>query len=206
MNTIKINQNSSLDYKTSEAFRVLRTNLEHMKKDSRAIAFTSVTGKEGKSFVAFHTACAMAAAGKSCVYINGNLREKEHNDIYSASGVKHTLADLLEKSLRAEDVVSKTDIENLYIIESGAPAQNASELLGRDSYKSLVEALKGQYDYVFLDTPAVGEVADGLLSAHVADGVVLVMEPEMVAYEQAQKVKNLLEVNGCNILGVVLNK
>ena len=75
MERVAVKQTKELDYKTYEAFRVLRTNLEHVKQDGKVLAFTSVMGKEGKSFVAFQTACAVAAAGKTCVYVNANLRE-----------------------------------------------------------------------------------------------------------------------------------
>ncbi len=206
MERITIKQTKELDYKTYEAFRALRTNLEHTQKDGNVIAFTSVMGKEGKSFVAFQTACALAAAGKSCVYVNANLREAVSSDIYEASGVKNTLLACLQGKAQVEAVIYETDIEKLYLVESGAPCKNASELLSGDAYRKLIIALREKYDYVIIDTPAAGEVADALVAAHEADGVVLVIEPEIVPYEQAQKIKNQLELNGCHILGVVLNK
>ena len=87
MDKISIKQTKELDYKTFEAFRALRTNLENVNKEGKAITFTSVMGKEGKSFVAFQTACAVAAAGKSCVYVNANLREAVSSDLYEVTGV-----------------------------------------------------------------------------------------------------------------------
>lgn len=206
MEKITIKQAKELDYKTYEAFRTLRTNLEHAQRKGNVIAFTSVMGKEGKSFVAFQTACAVAAAGKSCVYVNANLRKAASSDIYEAAGVKHTLLACLKGEIQAEAAVSETNIEKLYLVESGAPCKNASELLSGDAYQKLITALREKYDYVIIDTPAAGEVADALIAAHEADGVILVIEPEIVPYEQAQKIKNQLELNGCEILGVVLNK
>lgn len=206
MDKITVKQSKELDYKTFEAFRVLRTNLENAKKEGNVIAFTSVMGKEGKSFVAFQTACAVAAAGKSCVYVNANLREAASADIYEASGAKNTLSGCLEGKAQADNAVYETNIENLYIMESGAPCRNASELLSGDAYQKLIGTLRERYECVIIDTPAIGEVADALVASHAASGVVLVMEREMVPYEQAQKAKNQLEMNGCRILGVVLNK
>ncbi len=208
MEKITIKQAKELDHKTFESFRVLRTNLEHVKKDGNVIVFTSVMGKEGKSFVAFQTACAMAAAGKSCVYVNGNLRKVNSSDIYEVSNVKNTLMDCLNGKVDAGSIVYETNIGNLYLVESGAvgPCSHASELLSGPAYQNVINTLREKYSCVIIDTPAVGEVADGLVAAQVADGVVLVMEPEVVPYEKAQKVKSQLELNGCHILGVVLNK
>ena len=206
MDKITIKQTKELDYKTFEAFRALRANLENVEKEKKVIAFTSVMGKEGKSFVAFQTACAVAAAGKSCVYVNANLREAISSYIYEATGVKKTLLDCLSGKVQAEDIICETSVANLYLVESGAPCKNASELLSGDAYQKLIHALHEKYDCVIIDTPAMGEVADALVASRATDGDVLVMEREVVPYEQAQKAKAQLELNGCKILGVVLNK
>ena len=206
MDKITIKQTKELDYKTFEAFRALRTNLENVNKEGKAITFTSVMGKEGKSFVAFQTACAVAAAGKSCVYVNANLREAVSSDIYEVTGVRKTLLDYLSGKVQVEDIICETSVEKLYLVESGAPSKNAYELLSGDAYQKLIHTLREKYDCVIIDTPAVGEVADALVAARITDGVVLVMEREMVPYEQAQKAKTQMELNGCKILGVVLNK
>ena len=148
----------------------------------------------------------MAAAGKSCVYVNANLREAVSSDIYEVTGVRKTLLDYLSGKVQVEDIICETSVEKLYLVESGAPSKNASELLSGDAYQKLIHTLREKYDCVIIDTPAVGEVADALVAARITDGVVLVMEREMVPYEQAQKAKTQMELNGCKILGVVLNK
>lgn len=205
MAKLNINQAMELDYTTSEAIKILRTNLEH-RGDVRVLCFTSVMGKEGKSFISLHLAKAMAATGKSCVVINGNLREKGRDKGFSRDKDIKGLADYLEDGLTPDDVLCETNIPNLSIIESGKETSYASEVLGKDAYKKLIAKLREGYDHILIDTPTIGEVADGLILAKSSDGVVLVIEPYVVNYEKAQKVKGLLEVNGCNILGVVMNK
>lgn len=205
MERITIKQTKELDYKTVEAFRVLRANLEQINQAGKVISITSVMGKEGKSFVAFQTAAAMAAAGKSCVYVDMNLRAA--SELYDmAEARSNTVSACLEGRATAQDIVSETGTEGLYMAASGAPCRNASELLSGEACRRLIADLRERYDYVIIDTPAVGEVADALIASRSADGVVLVMEPELVPYEQAQKAKSQLELNGCRVLGVVLNK
>lgn len=206
MSTIKIRQKNELDYKTSEAFKTLRANLEHRYKDVKSVAFVSVMGREGKTFVSFCTAKAMAAAGKKCVYLNANLREAKENEVVETEGCKHSLAEYLAGKCGWQEIVYQTEIENLSFITAGGPAANASELLGTHYFKELIEKLSAGYDYIVMDTAAMGEVSDALSVAHAAEGTVIVMEPEIVPYERAQKVKNMLEGNGCRLLGVVLNK
>jgi len=206
MDKVIIRQTKELDYKTQEAIRTLRTSLVNCKEFDNTAIFTSYMGKEGKSFIAFNTACAIAATGKSCLHINANLREKMSADIYEAEGLDNTLVAYLKGECKKAELVYATDKANLYIIESGAPCVEAAELLDTELYKDLIQGLKGEYDYIMIDTPALGEVSDALVVGKKADGVVLVMEKGMVPYEQAQKMKKQLEMNNCKVLGVVLNK
>lgn len=202
MGKITINQKQILDYKTNEAIRSLWVNLSNTDSETKVFTFTSVMGKEGKSLVAFQTACTVAATGKRCVYVNANLRAVQ--DVYGENGASETLVSYLQGETKLP--IQETDKANLYMIEAGAPCGQAIELLSNEKYKEFIKNLRDEYDYVIIDTPAVGEVADAMLSATLSDGVVLVMERGMIPYEQAQKVKNQLEMNGCKLLGVVLNK
>lgn len=206
MDKVIIKQMKNIDYKTQEAIRTLRTSLVNSREFENTAVFTSYMGKEGKSFVAWNTACAMAAIGKKCLYINANLREKMSTDIYEAEGLNNTLAAYLKGECKKAELVYATDRPNLYIIESGAPCAEATELLDTELYRALIKGLKEEYDYIIIDTPALGEVSDALVVGKEADGVVIVMEKGMVPYEQAQKMKKQLERNNCKVLGVVLNK
>ena len=47
---------------------------------------------------------------------------------------------------------------------------------------------------------------DAAVVAEKCDGVILVIESELVSYKVAQKAKVQLEKSGCRILGAVLNK
>ena len=206
MDKVIIKQMKNIDYKTQEAIRTLRTSLVNSREFENTAVFTSYMGKEGKSFVAWNTACAMAATGKKCLYINANLREKMSADIYEAEGLNNTLAAYLKGECKKAELVYATDKANLYIIEAGAPCAEATELLDTELYRALIKGLKEEYDYIIIDTPALGEVSDALVVGKEADGVVIVMEKGMVPYEQAQKMKKQLERNNCKVLGVVLNK
>ena len=206
MNKVIIKQGKALDYKTQEAIRALRTNLVNYKFFNTIAVFTSYMGKEGKSFVAWNTACAIAATGKTCLYINANLREKVSADIYEAEGFTNTLVTYLKGECELDELVYETDIPNLFMIESGAPCAEASELLNTQLYPDLIDGVCEEYDFIIIDSPSLGEVSDAIVIGKESDGVVIVMEKGMVPYEQAQKLKKQLEMNDCRLIGVVLNK
>lgn len=206
MDRVIIKWSKELDYKTEEAIRTLSTSLVNNDELKKTVAFTSYMGKEGKSFIAFNTACTMADMGRKCLYIDANLREKTKTDIYETRGLDNTLVAYLNGKCKKSELVYATDKANFYIIESGAPCANAAGLLNTELYSSLIKKLREEYDYIMIDTPALGEVSDAFVIGRESDGVVLVMEMGVVHYEQAQKMKKQLEMNNCRILGVVLNK
>ena len=59
-----------------------------------------------------------------------------------------------------EEIILKSDIENLHIIPSGPILPNSSELIEAGVLDDLIEYLKGVYDYIIIDTTPAGIVAD----------------------------------------------
>ena len=70
----------------SEAFRLLRSNINFVAKDARVIMFTSTMPGEGKSFVSRNLAVALAIAGKKVVLVDTDLRKRTQGKLV---GVKH---------------------------------------------------------------------------------------------------------------------
>lgn len=70
----------------SEAFRLLRSNINFVAKDARVIMFTSTMPGEGKSFVSRNLAVALAIAGKKVVLVDTDLRKRTQGKL---AGVKH---------------------------------------------------------------------------------------------------------------------
>jgi capsular exopolysaccharide synthesis family protein len=94
----------------------------------------------------------------------------------------------------------------LDLITSGTIPDNPSEILGSDAVKRLIEELKKDYDYVFLDTPPVVPVNDAIIMSTYVDRVILVLASGEVEKEIAVKAVRDLQKVGAKILGTVLNK
>ena len=54
----------AMDYRSSEAYKTLRTNIEFSGADKKVIVFTSCTAGEGKSTVSLSVASSLAEGGK----------------------------------------------------------------------------------------------------------------------------------------------
>lgn len=59
---------TELDFRSKEAFKTLRTNIEFSGDDVKVICVTSCTPNEGKSNISFELAKSYAQMGKRCCF------------------------------------------------------------------------------------------------------------------------------------------
>lgn len=205
-NQITINKKITLDFRLSEAFKTLRTNIDFCGQDVKAIALTSCFPGEGKSSVSFNLAISMVEAGKRVLFIDGDMRKSVLNGRYQMSRATCGLAHYLAGRKTLVECIYTTNIPNLFLIPTGAVPPNPAELLGVKRFKSAMDTLRQQFDYIVIDTPPLGSVIDSAIVAKQCDGVVVVIEAKTVSHSFAERVIDQLHKAECNILGVVLNK
>lgn len=194
------------DYFYEEAIKTLRTNIQFTGKNIKTIMFTSCLPNEGKSDVAFQLAQEIGNMRKKVLLIDADIRRSVYVNRYKVKEKVKGLSQYLSGQLAKEFLTYQTNFLNVDIIFSGPIATNPSELLEEASFSDLLKELRNVYDYIILDTPPLGSVADAAIVAKECDGAILVIESERVSYKLAQKVQEQLEKTGCKILGAVLNK
>ena len=86
----------NMDYRTSEAYRTLRTNVLFCGEEINAIAVTSCTPGEGKSEVSFRLAESLAETDRKILYIDADLRRSVFSKRYQVTqevkGLSHYLS------------------------------------------------------------------------------------------------------------------
>lgn len=199
-------KNVGKDYRTNEAYKTLRTNLEFSGSDKRAIVLTSSTSNEGKSTVSLGLAMSLAEGGKRVLLIDADLRKSVLRGRHRVTSEVKGLSHYLSGQACVADVVCSTQEEGMFIIFAGVVPPNPSELLGQERFVELIENAKKEYDYVIVDAPPLGSVIDAAVIARVCDASVLVVAANTVSYKFIRTVKSQLEKTECPILGVVLNK
>ena len=75
MLAVDIEKMRKLDYRTNEAYKTLRTNIQLCGSDMKVIMFTSSTPNEGKSSVSFNLAVSLAESGKRVIFVDADLRK-----------------------------------------------------------------------------------------------------------------------------------
>jgi protein-tyrosine kinase len=191
----------------TEAFRLLRTNLQFAGVDRRLrrINITSCNPGEGKTTVTANLAASLASAGVRVLLIDADLRKPRIHKIFSLDNQKG-LSNLLAENLALEEVIKTTDIQNFDMITSGPIPPNPAEILSSDKMKNFIEQIISQYDMVLLDCPPVLSLADASILSSYTDGVILVVESGSTEREALITAHQQLQKVNAKILGVVLNK
>lgn len=199
----------------TEAFRVLRSNLEVSlsELERHSIMITSPSANEGKTLTAVNLAASMASTGRRVVLVDLDLRHPDvhthldaHNEIGATDVLlgRRPLADCLQ-FVATEDGDGGT-ARGFYVLPVGPAVANPSELLATSRTARLVEALGSNADIVLIDAPPVLPVADALSLARLAGGVMMVVEAGRTTYPQIERTIQLLARSQARLLGMVLNR
>lgn len=203
---IVLTDKNSGDYFYKEALKTLRTNLQFSGKSNKVILLTSAHSNEGKSETAFNLAVELGKAGKKVLLVDADIRNSDYKSRYDIQEETQGLSQYLSGQVeQIEQVVCKTNFENLYMILSGPHAPNPSEMLGDEQFGQLLKAARQVFEYVIVDTPPLGVVVDAAVIGQYCDGAIIVIYTDATSYRSCQKVKTQLERSGCKILGAVLN-
>ena len=199
-------KNLTKDYRSNEAYKTLRTNIEFSGSDKKVIVFTSCTPNEGKSTVSMGLAASLAEGGKRVLFVDADLRKSvlvgRHRVTGEVKGLTHFLsgqADVKEVILRTRGTESLRDIRRTGSAEPGRTAR-------QQKVRSILDGARQAYDYVIIDAPPLGNVIDAAIIAKNSDASVMVISAKTISYKFARVVKEQLEKADCPILGVVLNK
>ncbi|MBQ3418076.1 MAG: CpsD/CapB family tyrosine-protein kinase [Ruminococcus sp.] len=185
-----------------EGYKIARTNLVFTLTacDNNAVAITSWSKGEGKSTATVNIAISFAKMGKKVLLIDADLRRPNvHNllKIGNESGVSEIIGHLSD----FESSVHRNVIANLDVLTSGAIPPNPSELLASSAFEQLIVDLKEEYDYVILDTPPLGVVADTLLLKEYVAGYVLVVREKITTHGDIERSLQNLRLADSKVLG-----
>ncbi|MFX3632353.1 MAG: CpsD/CapB family tyrosine-protein kinase [Candidatus Pristimantibacillus sp.] len=204
-NRLVVSVNS--DSPVSEAYRMLRTNIQFSSVDVaiKVLMVASAQAGEGKSTVICNLAIAYAQEGKRVLLIDADLRKPSIHRIFNQTN-RLGLSNILSSQNSLQEVVKETFVENLDLITSGPTPPHPAEMLGSMKMKSLLEELRESYDMVLFDTPPILAVTDGLIVSSLCDGVVIVIHSGKVKKVHVRKAKEKLDYVQANIIGAVFNR
>ena len=199
---------SELDFASSEAYNLLRTNISFTLagkgEGARLMGVSSPCPQEGKSFTSINLAYSLAKDGQKVLLIDGDMRRPSVAGVLEMSRTPG-LSNLLAGGNFDEIVHFGTLHENLDVLLSGDIPPNPSELLGSERMKAVMDEFAEKYDYVIVDLPPVTAVADPLVISKLLDGIVVVVRHAYTRKRNVREAVRQLNFSGVRILGFVYN-
>ncbi|WP_270314694.1 tyrosine-protein kinase [Streptococcus infantarius] len=189
-----------------EYYNSIRTNIQFSGRDLKVIALTSAQPGEGKSTTSVNLAISFARAGFRTLLIDADTRNSVMSGTFKSNERYQGLTSFLSGNAELSDVICDTSIDNLMILPAGQVPPNPTSLIQNDNFKSMIETVRGLYDYVIIDTPPLGLVIDAAILAHHSDASLLVVKAGADKRRTITKLKEQLEQSGSVFLGVILNK
>ena len=192
--------------KAEEYYNALRTNIQLSGDNLKVITISSVEPSEGKSTTSTNIALAFARAGYKTLLIDADIRNSVMSGVFKSREKITGLTDYLAGTQDLSNGLCETNVENLFMIQSGAVSPNPTALLQSDKFGSMIETLHKYFDYIIVDTAPIGVVIDAAIIVQKCDASILVTEAGRTKRRDIQKAKVQLEQTGVPFLGVILNK
>lgn len=202
-NTVVLNEPNS---QIAEAFRSLRTRLDFYTSNqtSSVILLSSSMPGEGKSFASVNLASAYSLAGKKTLLVGFDLRKPTVSKNFSLEE-KQGLTSYLIGQKELNEVIYKTEYENLYVLPSGQIPPNPGELTSSSKALEMFTLLKEMYEYIVVDSAPVGVVSDIYPIARFADAFLIVVRHNHTRRTILGATISELQQNKINGSGLLLN-
>ncbi len=192
-----------------EAFRRLRANIMLALGDNdqpgNVLVVTSAAPGEGKSFTASHLALALAAVDQRVALIDADLRRPRLHTMFDRQRAPG-LSDVLLGRRSTAEVLRPVGTQGLVLVPSGLPTTKAAELLSYQAFRTFIEGLRSDFDWIVIDSPPVMAVADAAVLSRDATAVLFVTSAEQTSLEAAETALNDLNAAGARLVGAVLNR
>ena len=182
---------------------------------AKIVSFSNQKGGVGKTTSCVNIGAQIANKGKKVLIIDMDPQGNATSGLgISKSKVKKTIYDVIIGQATIEEAIIKTRFKNLSVISSNIDLAGAElelhELEDEVDYaKEALEAVKADYDYIFIDCPpSLGMLTIKALS--LSDGIVIPMQCEFFSLEgmsqllnTVKKIKQLYNPN-LQIVGILL--
>lgn len=199
----------------SESYRMIRSSLLLSSADHppRTILLTSMNPQEGKTSTVLNLARTMSQISSKVLIIDADMRRPRihkvlgvPNDIGLSSYLSGNIDELIIQASPDEHIlIQEPANEKIHLLPAGPIPPNPVELISSQSMKDLLSEMRTKYDYVFIDSPPIINLADALILSTLTEGTIIVSREGKTTFDAFNAgLRKLKEVKP-RILGVILN-
>ncbi|NME36392.1 MULTISPECIES: septum site-determining protein MinD [Fusobacterium] len=171
----------------------------------KVLVVTSGKGGVGKTTTTANIGSGLALEGKSVLLIDTDIGLRNLDVVMGLENrIVYDLVDLIEGRCKIKQAVIRDKRnKNLYLIPA-AQTRDKNDVTP-EQMKELIEAIKGDFDYIIIDCPA--GIEQGFKNAIVAaDEAIVVVTPEVSAVRDADRIIGLLLANEISNIKLLINR
>lgn len=178
----------------AEMFRLIRTNLHFaaIGREKIVVLITSSISGEGKTFFSINLGASFAITDKRVVLIDLDFRKPRVAAQLALPDGLGVTDFLVSNDVTINDIIRQSEkAPDLFVISSGSVPPNPAELLLSSKFAHLVHELKKRFDYIVIDTPPVGQVADAFTISPFVDLTIYLVRYGYTNKDQLNILKNI---------------
>lgn len=190
----------------AESYRQLRSAVLTQLDESGARSLLVAGGMpaSGATSVAINLAFACAAADRSVLLIDANLRRPATHRVLGLDE-DPGMADVLAGETTLQDAVQQADTPNLSILTVGSSENRVYERLSGRAMGQLLEEASKAYDLVLIDTAPAIVSGDAVAIANRCDASMLVVKALSEKRGMVARLRSELDQSRSMFLGVLVN-
>ncbi len=193
----------------SEPYRQLRGQIlkKFRANNWQTLAVTSPTSGSGSTLTSVNLAISLSMeTNQTVMLVDLNLREPGVASIFGLEGVDKGIAEHVTDNYPLEKILVNPGFERLVLVPAVARSGFTSEILSSPEMSVVMQEIIDRYPQriIIFDLPAVLDHDDALVFAPKCDATLMVLAEGASSTSDIERTYQLLE--GCNILGSVLNK
>jgi protein-tyrosine kinase len=187
-----------------EQYRRLAATMHHIQVEQglRHLMVSSASPREGKTLTIVNLALTLSASyGRRVLLVDADLRRPSVHEVFGIPN-KHGLSHAIwseSRELRPSRVG-----KNLWVLPAGVPDGNAVAALASPQMERLLTDATASFDWILLDAPPFGVVADAALLVRVVRAALVVIAAGSTQYASIEKA--VAQLGRDYIVGAVLNR
>lgn len=187
-----LKRGSKLDSSKSDKLKTTVHSAGPKSSRKRTIAIVNQKGGVGKSTTAVNLSACLAQVGRRVLLVDLDPQGNATSGLgLNGRGFKRCVYDALLEDMPAEEAITPTDVEHLFVIPAtielaGAEIELVPLFLREGRLKKALEPIKGKFDYTIIDCPpSLGLLTVNALVA--ADELIIPLQCEYYALEGLSK-------------------
>jgi len=187
-----------------EQYRRLAATVHHLQGEQGLgrLMVSSALPREGKTLTVTNLALTLSESyGRRVLLIDADLRRPSIHEVFGVSA-RYGLSDALRPE-RPRFQFSRVS-RNLWVLPAGSQEADPMLALASHQIERFLEDVTSRFDWVLLDAPPMGAVADAALLARLTRAVIVVIAAGSTSYALIDKV--VRDLGREHVVGTVLNR